>query len=50
MKQKIIQVESLTGGYDGSVVLRDVDMDVFRGEVLVIVGRSGCEIHVILQD
>ena len=42
MKEKIIQVESLTGGYDGSVVLKDVSMDVFKGEVLVIVGKSGC--------
>jgi phospholipid/cholesterol/gamma-HCH transport system ATP-binding protein len=42
MKQKIIQVEALTGGYDGSVVLKDLTLDVFRGEVLVIVGRSGC--------
>ncbi|MCD4707881.1 MAG: ATP-binding cassette domain-containing protein [Candidatus Sabulitectum sp.] len=49
MKQKIIQVESLTGGYDGSVVLRDVDMDVFRGEVLVIVGRSGCGKSTIMR-
>ncbi len=42
MTEKIIQIESLTGGYDGSVVLQNVSMDVFKGEVLVIVGRSGC--------
>lgn len=42
MMEKIIQVESLTGGYDGSVVLKNINMDVYRGEVLVIVGRSGC--------
>ncbi len=42
MKEKIIQVENLTGGYDGKVVLNNVNMDVYKGEVLVIVGRSGC--------
>jgi len=42
MTEKIIQIESLIGGYDGSVVLKNVNMDVFRGEVLVIVGKSGC--------
>ncbi len=42
MKEKIIQVESLTGGYDGSIVLKNLSMDVFKGEVLVVVGRSGC--------
>lgn len=42
MNKKIIQVESLTGGYDGSVVLKNVNLDVFKGEVLVIVGKSGC--------
>jgi len=42
MTEIIISVESLTGGYDGSVVLDNVSMDVLKGEVLVIVGRSGC--------
>ncbi|MCK5034387.1 MAG: ATP-binding cassette domain-containing protein [Candidatus Sabulitectum sp.] len=42
MTEKIIQMESLTGGYDGKVVLRNVSIDVLKGEVLVIVGKSGC--------
>jgi phospholipid/cholesterol/gamma-HCH transport system ATP-binding protein len=42
VSEKIIQVESLTGGYEGKVVLKDVTMEAIRGEVLVIVGRSGC--------
>lgn len=42
MMDKIIQMESLTGGYDGKVVLKNVSIDVHKGEVLVIVGKSGC--------
>ena len=42
MKEKIIQVENLTGGYDGKVILDKLNMDVYKGEVLVIVGKSGC--------
>lgn len=42
MKEQIIQVENLTGGYDGKVILKDLNMTVYKGEVLVIVGKSGC--------
>lgn len=49
MKEKIIQVESLTGGYDGSIVLRNVTLDVYKGEVLVIVGKSGCGKSTIMR-
>jgi phospholipid/cholesterol/gamma-HCH transport system ATP-binding protein len=37
----LLQVESLTAGYDGKVLLRDVAFDVRRGEVFVILGGSG---------
>lgn len=49
MSEKIIQVEELTGGYDEEIVLRNVSMDVFRGEVLVIVGKSGCGKSTIMR-
>ncbi|MCK5132617.1 MAG: ATP-binding cassette domain-containing protein [Candidatus Sabulitectum sp.] len=49
MKEKIIQVESLTGGYDGSIVLKNVTLDVYKGEVLVIVGKSGCGKSTIMR-
>lgn len=38
----LMRVTNLTGGYDEDMVLQDVSMEVFCGEVLVIVGRSGC--------
>ena len=46
---RIIQVESLTGGYEEQVVLKNVSMDVYNGEVLVIVGKSGCGKSTILR-
>lgn len=49
MSKQIIQVESLTGGYDEQVVLQNVTMDVLKGEVLVIVGKSGCGKSTILR-
>jgi phospholipid/cholesterol/gamma-HCH transport system ATP-binding protein len=49
MNERIIQVESLTGGYEEQIVLQDVSMDVFKGEVLVIVGKSGCGKSTIMR-
>jgi phospholipid/cholesterol/gamma-HCH transport system ATP-binding protein len=41
-REPIMRVEGLRGGWDEQEVLRDVDMEIYRGEILVIVGRSGC--------
>ncbi|MFB3893300.1 MAG: ABC transporter ATP-binding protein [Phycisphaerae bacterium] len=38
----IIRVENFEAAYAGRSVLRDVNFDVRRGEVLVIAGGSGC--------
>ena len=37
----IITVENLTVGYEGAILLRDVNFTVTRGEVFVILGGSG---------
>src|SRR3954451_13963317 len=37
----IIHVEHFSAAYDGKTVLKDVNFDVRRGEVLVIAGGSG---------
>ena len=36
-----LQVRNLSAGYGGSNVLRDVDLDVARGETVVVMGRNG---------
>ena len=37
----ILQVRDLTASYDGTMVLKDINFEVYRGEVFVIVGGSG---------
>lgn len=38
----VITVRNLTVGYGGEVIVDNVSFDVDRGEVLAILGRSGC--------
>lgn len=38
----IIQVRDLSGGWDDKIILDGVTMDVERGKIMVIVGKSGC--------
>ena len=39
--EAIIHVKDLTAAYDGDVILRDINFEVFVGEVFVILGGSG---------
>jgi len=45
----LFRMENVTGGYDGPVVLRNVSMNVYRSEILVIVGKSGCGKSTLLR-
>ncbi len=40
--EPLIQVRHLTSGYGDTIILKDISFDVFRGEILVILGTSGC--------
>ena len=44
-----IVVKNLEAGYDGRVVLRNIDFTVGRGEVFVILGGSGCGKSTLLK-
>lgn len=48
-RQRVILVENLTAAYDGQVVLRDVNLEVCRGEVFAILGGSGCGKSTLLK-
>ena len=45
----IIRVEDFTAGYDGNVLMHDVNFTVDRGEVFVILGGSGCGKSTLLK-
>lgn len=38
---ELISLNSVTLGYDGKIVLRDIDLKVKRGEIITIVGPNG---------
>lgn len=39
--EPILQVRGLTVGFGGPLVLENLDLDVYRGEILAVVGASG---------
>ena len=48
-KQAIIRVENLTARYGENTILDDISFDVFKGEVLVVLGGSGCGKSTLLR-
>jgi phospholipid/cholesterol/gamma-HCH transport system ATP-binding protein len=45
----VLSVRGLRIGYEGKTVLQDIDFDVARGEVFVILGGSGCGKSTLLR-
>lgn len=42
MSETILSIKNLSKTFDGVVVLNGIDLDVKKGEVLVVIGPSGC--------
>ena len=40
--ETVVEVNNLTAGYDGKVIVEDVSFSVKRGEILCLIGGSGC--------
>ncbi len=49
MKEPLIQVKHLWAGYDGTAIMEDLSFDVFKGEVFIILGGSGCGKSTVLK-
>ena len=47
--EPIIRVENLTAGYDETIILHDINFEVYAGEVFVILGGSGCGKSTLLK-
>lgn len=41
MSEKILEIKNLSASYDGDPVIKDVSLDVCKGEVFCLVGESG---------
>ena len=41
-EKTLIQVRGLSKSFGSTVVWNDVNMDVYKGETLAVIGRSGC--------
>jgi phospholipid/cholesterol/gamma-HCH transport system ATP-binding protein len=48
-RKAIIQVKDLTAAYGETIVLRDVNFEVYEREILVILGESGCGKSTLLK-
>ena len=49
MEEALLKIEHLKKEYDGQTILKDVSVEVKKGEVIVIVGPSGCGKSTILR-
>jgi phospholipid/cholesterol/gamma-HCH transport system ATP-binding protein len=47
--QVVIRVRGLTSGFDDTIVLENLDLDAYRGEILGVVGASGTGKTVLLR-
>ncbi len=47
--ETMIEVKNVSKSFNGRMVLSHLDLTIFKGETLVIIGRSGCGKSVLLK-
>lgn len=48
-REAVIRIQGLVKAFEGREVLRGLDLDIYAGETLVVIGRSGCGKSVLLK-
>lgn len=49
MNDKIIEVKNLSKSFDNNLIINNISFDVYKGEIISIVGTSGCGKSTILN-
>ena len=50
MSTAVISIENLSSGYENKQILHDISLQVARGEIMVILGTSGCGKTTLLKN
>ncbi|NDV17912.1 ATP-binding cassette domain-containing protein [Pseudodesulfovibrio sp. JC047] len=48
--ETVIRVKNLTCGYGDTVILKDINFDITKGEIFIILGGSGCGKSTLLKN